>query len=145
MKKVLFFALSVVLITGLIFSGCAEEEEEEPVTLPTGEPVYGGTLRIVVPSGPVVLSYVPLMGPADRSAIFPAAEALIDTTTERGAFTLGYEPVLAERVDVDMENLTITWHIRQGVKFSDGSELNAEVARWNLQQVIDAGAMPYID
>jgi len=91
-----------------------------------------------------MLSYVPMMGPGDRAAIFPAAEALVDTTTERGAFTLGVEPVLAEKVDVDVENLTITFHIRKGVKFHDGSELTAEVARWNLQQVIDAKAMPYM-
>ena len=145
MKKFLLILLAVVLATGLLFSGCAEEEVEEGVTPPTGEPAYGGILRIIAASGPQVLSYVPMMGPGDRSAIFPAAEALIDTTTERGAFTTGIEPVLAEKVDVDIENLTITWHIRKGVKFHDGSELTAEVARWNLQQVIDAGAMPYID
>jgi peptide/nickel transport system substrate-binding protein len=85
------------------------------------------------------------MGPGDRSAIFPAAEALVDTTSDRGGFTTGVEPVLAQSVDVDIPNLTITFHIRQGVKFSDGSDLTAEVARWNLQQVIDAGAMPYMD
>jgi ABC-type transport system substrate-binding protein len=107
--------------------------------------VYGGTLRIVAAAGPQVLSYVPLMGPGDRSFIFPGAEALVDTTDERGEFTAGVEPVLAESVDVDVENLTITFKIRKGVKFHDGSDLTAEVAAWNLQQVIDAGAMPYMD
>jgi peptide/nickel transport system substrate-binding protein len=117
------------------------------VTAPAaaGEQVYGGTLRIIAAAGPQVLSYVPLMGPSDRSFIFPGTEALVDTTDERGAFTAGVEPVLAESVDVDAENLTITFHIRKGVKFHDGSDLTAEVARWNLQQVIDAGNMPYID
>jgi ABC-type transport system substrate-binding protein len=95
--------------------------------------------------GAQMLSYVPLMGPGDRSVIFPAAEALIDTTTERGAFTSGVEPVLAESVDIDADALTITFHIRKNVYFSDGSELTAEVAQWNLQQVIDGGAMPYMD
>ncbi len=102
-------------------------------------------MKRITANGPQVLSYVPMMGPADRSFIFPAAEALVDTTTERGEFTSGIEPVLAESVDVDVENLTITFHIRKGVYFHDGSELTAEVARWNLQQVIDAGAMPYMD
>jgi peptide/nickel transport system substrate-binding protein len=119
--------------------------ETPPVEPAAAGPVHGGTLRIVAAAGPQVLSYVPLMGPTDRSFIFPAAEALVDTTAERGAFTAGVEPVLAESVDVDVENLTITFHIRKGVKFHDGSDLTAEVARWNLQQVIDAGAMPYID
>ena len=43
----------------------------------------------------------------------------------------------------DPKKLTITWHIRKGVKFHDGTDLDAEVARWNIQQVFDAKAMPY--
>ena len=155
-KKVLLIPLALLLAISLVAIGCPAEEEPPPPPPPPpptdGEPpppppgpAYGGILRIIAPAGPMVLSYVPWMGPADRSAIFPAAEALIDTTTERGPFTLGIEPVLAESVDVDVENLTITFHIREGVYFHDGSELTAEVARWNLQQVIDGGAMPYMD
>ncbi|UCF59778.1 MAG: hypothetical protein JSV37_08405, partial [Anaerolineaceae bacterium] len=110
------------------------EPEEVPPTEPPAEegPVHGGILRIVAAAGPQVLSYVPLMGPTDRSFIFPGTEALVDTSEERGAFTAGVEPVLAESVDVDVENLTITFHIRKGVKFHDGSDLTAEVAAWNL-------------
>lgn len=157
-KKLLLLTVAVIVIGGMLIGSCAEPAPAptptptpEPAPTPEPEPepepgpVSGGILRIIQPSGPVVLSYVPMMGPADRSAIFPAAEALVDTTTERGVFTTGVEPVLAESVDVDMENLTITFHIREGVYFHDGSELTAEVARWNLQQVIDAGAMPYMD
>ena len=127
------------------------EPEPEPTEVPpteppaADEPAYGGVLRIIGAAGPQVLSYVPLMGPTDRSFIFPGTEALIDTSGERGEFTTGIEPVLAESFDVDVENLTITFNIRKGVKFHDGSDLTAEVAAWNLQQVIDAGNMPYID
>ena len=31
------------------------------------------------------------------------------------------------------------WHVREGVKFHDGSELTAEVVRWNLQYALDNG------
>jgi ABC-type transport system substrate-binding protein len=155
-KRLLLIPLAILLAISLIAVGCPSTPTTTPPTTPpttappsttpppTG-PTYGGTLRMVAAAGPTVLSYVPLMGPADRSFIFPAAEALVDTTTERGEFTSGIEPVLAESVDVDVENLTITFYIREGVYFHDGSELTAEVARWNLQQVIDAGAMPYMD
>jgi ABC-type transport system substrate-binding protein len=134
---------------GTLFASCGKEATTtSPTSSPTstaGQPQYGGTLRIIASTGAQMLSYVPVMGPGDRSVIFPAAEALIDTTTQRGAFASGVEPVLCESVDVDAQNLTITYNIRQGVYFSDGSELTADVARWNLQQVIDAGAMPYMD
>ena len=43
----------------------------------------------------------------------------------------------------DIDNLTITWHIRKGVQFHDGSELTSEVVRWNFQMVLDGGALPY--
>jgi peptide/nickel transport system substrate-binding protein len=152
MKKLsVFTILTLVVLVSLAACGPTPTPSPPPPTeAPTAEPaaagpVYGGTLRIISSAGPQVLSYVPLMGPADRSFIFPGTEALVDTTAERGAFTAGVEPVLAESVDVDVENLTITFHIRKGVKFHDGSDLTAEVARWNLQQVIDAGAMPYMD
>lgn len=107
------------------------------------KPVYGGVMRIIGTQVPQMLSYVPVMGPSDRTAIFPGAEALVDTTTERQTAG-GVEPVLAEKVVEDPKKLTITWHIRKGVKFHDGSELDAEVARWNIQQVIDAKALPYV-
>jgi len=158
MKKYFFLLFTVVIIVGILVSGCGEPAETTPTATPTASPTasptatptgptpeHGGTLRIIATSGPQMLSYVPVMGPGDRSFIFPAAEALVDTTTQRGEMSSGVEPVLCESVDVNDQNLTITFHIRKGVKFSDGSELTAEVARWNLQQVIDAGAMPYMD
>ncbi len=146
MKKLLIIAFALIIISGMLIAGCGKTTTT-PTASPTAtvkQPVSGGTLRIIASSGPQVLSYTAIMGPGDRTWIFPAAEALVDTTTERGAFTSGVEGVLAEKVDVDAKNLTITYHIRKGVKFSDGSDLTAEVARWNLQQVIDAGAMPYM-
>jgi len=85
------------------------------------------------------------MGPGDRANIFPAAEALLDTNSNRGDMSGGVEPVLCSSFKVDQQALTITYNLRQGVKFTDGSELTAEVAQWNMQQCIDAGNMPYID
>ncbi|MGD0779934.1 MAG: ABC transporter substrate-binding protein [Dehalococcoidales bacterium] len=152
MKKLIFLSIALIIIIGMLLTGCGQAQTTTtsattPSASPTTtgkQPVSGGILRIIASSGPQMLSYVPVMGPGDRSVIFPAAEALVDTTTDRGGFSTGVEPVLAESVDVDTAALTITFHIRQGVKFSDGSELTAEVAQWNMQQVIDAGAMPYM-
>ncbi len=83
-----------------------------------------------------------MMGPGDHSNIFPAGERLVDTTIDRTK-NGGVEPVLAEKVDEDIKGLRIVWHIRKGIKFSDGSDLDAEVVRWNFQQVLDAKSLPY--
>ncbi len=133
MRRISLIAFAVVLSTIVLFSlGLAQQKT----------PVAGGVLRAITPSGPQMLSYVAAMGPADRTRIFPGAEALVDTTRERQT-TSGVEPWLAERVVEDPKKLTITFYIRKGVKFHDGSELDAEVARWNIQQVIDAKALPF--
>jgi len=132
MRRIALFASAAVVLTLVLSSsGLAQQT-----------PVYGGVMRWITSQTPQMLSYVPAMGPGDRTAIFPGAEALVDTTKERQTAS-GIEPVLAEKVVEDPKKLTITWHIRKGVKFHDGSELDAEVARWNLQQVLDAKAMPY--
>ena len=125
-------ALVVFVSTvGLVFNSFGEQK-----------PRYGGVLRLIAPSGPQIMGYEPLMNPGDHSAIFPGTERLMDTTIERQTGS-GVAPVLAERVVEDAKNLKITWHIRKGVKFHDGSELDAEVVRWNFQQILDAKALVY--
>jgi ABC-type transport system substrate-binding protein len=133
MKRISFVALAMlVIVAGIAPLASAQQKT----------PVYGGVMRLISSQPPSMMSYVPMMGPMDRTVIFPAAEALVDTTKERQTAS-GIEPVLAEKVDEDPKGLKITWHIRKGVKFHDGSELTADVARWNIQQVLDAKALPY--
>lgn len=129
-----WFILLLALLSSLLFISngiCA-----------SGTPQYGGVLRMLAAYGPQVMSYVPAMGPGDHSAIFPAGERLLDTNIERQTAG-GVEPVLAEMVDEDAKNLKITWYIRRGIKFHDGSDLDAEVVRWNFQQILDVKALPY--
>ena len=137
MKKVLLFALSVVLITGLLFSGCAEEEEEEPVTPLTGEPVYGGTLRCIAGAIPNVLGYAPEKAPSDNFYMLPVIERLAEWGDEKGTIV----GVLAESWDADPDALTFTWYLRKGVKFHDGTDWNAEACRWNFQLGLDTGRL----
>jgi peptide/nickel transport system substrate-binding protein len=148
MRKLVFLVLILILLTSLIYSGCSSTSTTTgatPTTTAASQPVSGGKLTIIASSGPQILSYVPLMGPGDRANIFEAAEALLDTNSNRGDMSGGVEPVLCSSFEVDQKALTITYNIRHGVFFSDGSELTAEVAQWNMQQCIDAGNMPYID
>jgi peptide/nickel transport system substrate-binding protein len=53
-----------------------------------------------------------------------------------------FVPNLAESYDVvtDPANASITFHIRKGIKFSDGTDLNAKAVQWNLQQAMAPGS-----
>ena len=128
--------LTVCIVALLVGTACFGQDK-------TSKPEYGGILRTINSTGPQMLSYNPMMGPGDAVAIMPGSERLMDCSLDRRKGT-GMEPVLAEKVDEDAKNLKITWHIRKGVKFHDGSELDAEVVRWCFQQVIDGKALPYI-
>jgi ABC-type transport system substrate-binding protein len=43
-----------------------------------------------------------------------------------------YSPHLAESWDIDMDAHTITFYLRQGLHFTDGSPINAESVVWNF-------------
>ena len=48
-------------------------------------------------------------------------------------------PFLAESFTEDKTNNTLTVKLRKGIKFHDGSDLTAEVVKWNLQFMMDNG------
>lgn len=57
-----------------------------------------------------------------------------DRLVEMGADGVIY-PHLLKSWEVSADGLTITFALRKGVKFHDGSELNAEVLKWFLQNL----------
>lgn len=97
------------------------------------QPEYGGTLRIVDVAPPSVFGYPPEMRGMDFRYSCPSLQRLItfDHDGER-------VPELAEFWEADPNAKGVIIHIRKGVKFHDGTDLNAEAVRWNLQLYIDA-------
>ena len=45
-------------------------------------------------------------------------------------------PWLAESFKIADDLTSITFNLRKGVKFHDGSDFNADVAKWNLEQYL---------
>ena len=91
---------------------------------------YGGTLRISQSAPIVCLGYPPTMGGVtDGYAADPCLETLF-----RYDEKLALVPRLATgwKASVSAKSITIT--LRKGVRFHDGSEFNAEVVKWNLDQ-----------
>ena len=131
MKKFLIITLIVFVSTvGLVFNSFGEQK-----------PRYGGILREIAPNGPRVLGYLPEMGPGDEIAVMPGVERMMEYNNADKQI----HPMLAESVDADKDKKTITFHIRKGVKFHDGSDLTAEVAAWNYQLYKDTKRMQFDD
>src|SRR5271165_6691227 len=49
-------------------------------------------------------------------------------------------PLLAESWEISPDGLTYSFHLRAGVKFSDGSDFDASVAKFSLERAIAAGS-----
>jgi len=152
MKKLLFVLITAMLISLLIFNGCGESTKTTatatvtttktatpsatPSSTPTATtvtPLTGGTLRIIGGAVPKNLGYGPEKAPSDSFLMLPVLEHLCEWGPEGGILI----PVLATSWESDHTANTITWHLRQGVKFTDGTPFNAEAVRWNFQLAID--------
>jgi ABC-type transport system substrate-binding protein len=49
------------------------------------------------------------------------------------------EPWLATSWDIAPDALSVTFHLRQGVRFQDGTDFNADAVKFTLDKVIEAG------
>jgi peptide/nickel transport system substrate-binding protein len=154
MKRLLIGLIVLALLAVPVFAAtCGEEDEVTPPEgedeiIPPGEeepegPVSGGTMRVIGGSFPAVIGYPPEFSPTDSIYALPALERLCEWD-ETGRQI----PVLAADWESDPDNLTITWYLREGVEFHDGTPWNAEACRWNFQMNLDAGTLtdgPFVE
>jgi peptide/nickel transport system substrate-binding protein len=139
-KSILFLVLSLVLAGVIVLAGCGGPVTTTPgattpsQTTPTaGQPVSGGTLRIISGAIPKNLGYAPEKAPSDTYFMLPVLERLCAWGDTSGNLV----GILATSWETDHTENTITWHLRQGVEFTDGTPFNAEAVRWNQQLAID--------
>ncbi|WP_270493635.1 ABC transporter substrate-binding protein [Eisenbergiella porci] len=96
---------------------------------------YGGTLKIGLQNAIVHLGYVHTgLGTSEAMILDTCCEHLC-RYAEDGTLT----PWLCTAYEEDPDNLTLTVHLREGIKFHDGSDFNAEAVVWNWQEWTNAG------
>ena len=97
-------------------------------------PKYGGTLTwIAAPSRPLIGWPPDLM--MNNVVVF--VQSCLETLLRANAQGDVY-PWLAKSYDVAEDKKSITFILKRGIKFHDGSDLNAEVVKWNLDNMIKA-------
>jgi ABC-type transport system substrate-binding protein len=95
-------------------------------------------MKGIITGGPAMMSYRGQMGPSEATYVMPAVEFLVEPYVDEEG-NRGWIPFLCESYNIDPEAKTFTYKLRDGIKFHDGSVMNAEVVKWNIQQQIDSG------
>lgn len=93
------------------------------------EPKRGGTLRVVTPHNPTSMDPIAGRHGGDHVMLFPVFETLINTDLD----TLLPKPGLAESWSYP-DPLTLVLNLRSGIKFHDGTPMDAEAVRFNLER-----------
>lgn len=76
----------------------------------------------------------------DDNASIWASELVFDTLVTSSADGKKVEPSLAESWEVDDAGTTYTFHLRDGVKFTNGDPVTADDVVWSLQRAFDPEA-----
>ena len=113
--------------------------------LPTATPVapdaaeYGGTLRVAYPAG--VFTLDPHLDTATYGR--PVTYVLFNTIVAYDT-DLNIVPELAESWEFSDDGTTVTFHLVPGIKFQDGTPLDAAAVKWSLERVMNPEAsIPY--
>jgi peptide/nickel transport system substrate-binding protein len=95
---------------------------------------YGGVLKEVLTVGPATpIGYPPEGAPDALADAVPACESLV--RVRNGGVV---EPLLATGWEIAPDGKSVTFTLRQGVKFHDGTEFNADAVKWNFDKLIEA-------
>ena len=132
--------LSIVVATIFCVAGVVGEVHCQDKGAAAKTPRRGGVLREIVAAGPRVLGYTPEMGPGDSAAVMPATERLMEYNDDKELV-----PFLAESVTIAKDLKSMTFKLRKGIKFHDGTEMNAEAVAWNYQLSKDSKRIQFED
>ncbi|MDR1205506.1 MAG: ABC transporter substrate-binding protein [Peptococcaceae bacterium] len=100
-------------------------------------PKYGGRVRWVGVGDTAEAIGLPQYLPAANTTLLPPwAECLLLEETD-GTI----QPFLAESWEIQDAENQVLFKLREGVYFTDGSEFNAEVAKWNIDLMIETKIM----
>jgi peptide/nickel transport system substrate-binding protein len=124
-----------VVVSTSTVEATAPVGETPEATAPVGEipeqPRRGGTLTYVLPSD--IISFDPANTRELVSGIVNAQ--MFDYLTRLDAKGTA-QPSLAKSWEVSDDNLTWTFHLVEGVKFHDGTPLNAAAVKKNLDRIL---------
>jgi len=137
MKRRFFLLTLLLLVVSLTFIGCSKKEEAPAAAT---DSKMGGTLVFARSGDSVGLD------PARETdgESFYGATAVFDTLVEFVPGKTAIRPALAESWDIADDNLSVTFKLRKGVKFHDGTDFNADAVVFSFERQLKEDH-PYYD
>ena len=145
-KKVFSAAMTSLVALALVVAGCSgsgttqnanppAEQSAQTAEPATAEPANSGPKQLIVGRGGDSVSLDPIRETDGET--FKVTENIYDTLVGYAEQSTEVVPSLAEKWEVSDDGLTYTFTLRQGVKFHDGTDFNAEAVVWNFERWMD--------
>ena len=133
MKKIFKFSIILLLaLTASLFISCKEKEApvEEAAAVSVENSKFGGTLVFARSGDSVGLD----PGRETDGESFYGSTQVYDTLVEFVPGTTEVRPALAESWTFSDDGLTVTFNLRKGVKFHDGTDLTSEAVVFSFER-----------
>jgi len=140
-KRLLTVALSSMMALALAITGCgnqaqpaADNNTQQPA--PAEQPAAdSGQKELIFGRGGDTVGLDPITVTDGES--FRVTDNIFETLVKYKDTSTEVEPGLAESWEISPDGLTYTFKLRQGVKFHDGSDFNADAVVFNFNRWMD--------
>ena len=130
MRKTSALLLACFMIFSLFIAGCSSSSSDDKEAK-SGEKSSGGGILIYARGGDSTA-----LDPAitTEGESFIVTDQIYETLINYGEDNTEIEPGLAESWEISDDNLTYTFKLREGIKFHDGTDFNAEAVVKNFER-----------
>jgi peptide/nickel transport system substrate-binding protein len=155
-RKFWLISLSVIITAVMVLTACQPaatetaaaptQEQVQPTEAPTQEQVQPTEVpteaATTAPAEPVTLTYIDTSGFYTLDIFLTpwftyTQGAMYDTLVNVNLKGDGYDGILADSWEIAPDGMSITFKLKDGVTFHDGTPWNADAALWNLNKYLD--------